>query len=123
VRPFITLSFIAALLSAFAQTTAYAQAMHDPMRPPSVAAGVDSAAVPSGRLQGVLTSPQRKLAVIDGQVVPLGGPVRDAKLAGVSDSAAVLRKNGERDVLLMHPNIEKKPAAIEKKPAARRESP
>jgi len=78
------------------------------MRPPGVSAGA-SAPVASG-LQVVLLSTQRKLAVIDGSVVPLGAPVRDATLSGVSDSLAVLKKNGERDVLLMHPNIDKKPA-------------
>jgi hypothetical protein len=41
-------------------------------------------------------------------VVPLGAAVRDGTLAGVSDSVAVVKKNGERDVLLMHPNIDKK---------------
>ncbi|MGH8725933.1 MAG: hypothetical protein ACREU1_13830 [Burkholderiales bacterium] len=78
------------------------------MRPPGVSAGT-SAPVASG-LQAVLLSTQRKLAVIDGSVVPLGAPVRNARLSGVSDSLAVLKKNGGRDVLLMYPNIDKKPA-------------
>jgi hypothetical protein len=85
--------------------------MNDPMRPPgSVSSGIQgsgSAPAASG-LQAVITSPQRKLAVIDGSVVPLGAAVRDGTLAGVSDSVAVVKKNGERDVLLMHPNIDKK---------------
>lgn len=81
------------------------------MRPPGAsAAGSDAAIAGPGQLQAVITSPRRKLAVIDGIVVPLGAAVGDAKLAGVSDSIAVLRKNGDRDVLLMHPNISKKPA-------------
>lgn len=42
--------------------------------------------------------------------MPLGGAVRNGTLAGVSDSLAVLKKNGDRDVLLMHPNIATKPA-------------
>lgn len=79
------------------------------MRPPNATAGAHGAPVASG-LRAVITSPGRKLAVIDGAVVPLGAPVRDATLTGVSDSLAVLQKNGERDVLLMHPNIDKKPA-------------
>jgi MSHA biogenesis protein MshK len=86
--------------------------MNDPMRPPGAAAsasGAQSSVAPAGSgLQAVITSPQRKLAVIDGSVVPLGAAVRDGTLAGVSDSLAVLKKNGERDVLLMHPNIDKK---------------
>jgi len=86
--------------------------MQDPMRPPTGAGvpGAGAAGPASAGLQAVITSPRRKLAVIDGAVVPLGGPVRDATLEGVSDSLAVLKKDGERDVLLMHPNIDKKPA-------------
>jgi len=84
--------------------------MQDPMRP-STASGATGAGAPaSAGLQAVITSSRRKLAVIDGAVVPLGAPVRDATLAGVGDSLVVLEKDGERDVLLMHPNIDKKPA-------------
>lgn len=90
-----------------------AAALDDPMRPPdatpSVSAGRVSAPSANG-LQIVITSPQRKLAVIDGAVVPLGAPVRKATLAGVSDSVAVLRRNGDSDVLLMYPNIDKRPS-------------
>jgi hypothetical protein len=101
----------AALACVLAQGVACAQAMRDPMRP---ADARGSAAVASG-LQAVITSPARKLALIDGEVVPLGATVRDARLSGVSDSLAVLDKDGERDVLRMHPNVDKKPA--QRKPA------
>jgi hypothetical protein len=80
------------------------------MRPPGVSFEPGKASATGSGLQAVITSPNRKLAVIDGKVVPLGAPVRDARLTGVSDSVAVLKKNGTQDVLLMHPNIEKKPA-------------
>ena len=93
---------------ALAQGGARAQALSDPMRPPD-AAGAPARGQASGSgLQAVITSPARKLAVIDGAVVPLGAPVRGATLDGVSDSLAVLKKDGERDVLLMHPQIDKK---------------
>ena len=103
-------------LCAVAQAGARAQSMNDPMRPPDAPGGATAqgrAAAGFG-LQAVITSPQRKLAVIDGLVVPLGSRVRGATLAGVSDSVAVLRKNGERDVLLMHPDIDKRPARRER---------
>jgi hypothetical protein len=89
---------------------AHAQGLSDPMRPPGAGSETSRSSSTGTGLQAVLTSPGRKLALIDGAVVPLGAPVRDARLAGVSDSVAVLRKNGAQDVLLMHPNIEKKPA-------------
>ena len=105
----IALSVAAVVSCAIAQSDARAQSLNDPMRPPT-ASGAGSA-LPSGSgLQAVITSPARKLAVIDGGVVPLGAPVRGGTLENVSDSLAVLKKDGERDVLLMHPQIDKKPA-------------
>ena len=104
-------------LCALAHAGARAQPMNDPMRPPD-APGAESAqarAAAGFGLQAVITSPRRKLAVIDGAVVPVGASVRGARLAAVSDSLAVLRKDGERDVLLMHPEIEKKPARRERR--------
>jgi hypothetical protein len=88
--------------------------MNDPMRPPDAPSAAQGRPASGFGLQAVITSPQRKLAVIDGSVVPLGSRVRGATLAGVSDSVAVLRKNGSRDVLLMHPDIDKKPAKRER---------
>lgn len=79
------------------------------MRPPgTVSPGIQTSASAGRGLQAVITSPQRKLAVIDGSVVPLGANVRDGTLSGISDSVAVVKKNGDRDVLLMHPNIDKR---------------
>jgi hypothetical protein len=106
-RKRIGLSVAIAFACALAHGEASAQAMQDPMRPPGASAAAAGGAT---GLQAVITSPTRKLALIDGAVVPLGETARDATLAGVSDSVAVLDKNGERGVLLMHPNIDKKPA-------------
>ena len=114
-RQIICLSVVAALVCALAQSGARAQAMHDPMRPADTTAGSagSAAAASAPALQAVITSPGRKLAIIDGVVVPLGSAVRGSTLSGVSDSVAVLQKNGSRDVLLMHPDIEKKPSRRE----------
>jgi MSHA biogenesis protein MshK len=93
--------------------------MSDPMRPPGASADSDQvAATATGAgLQAVVISPSRKLAVIDGEVVPLGAPVREGTLTGLSDSSAVLKKKGsERDVLLMHPNIDKRPSRKSEEP-------
>jgi hypothetical protein len=106
-RVLIFLSLAGALSCAFAQP------MSDPMRPPGASAGPDNTAatVPSAGLQAVVISPSRSLAVIDGAVVPLGTAVREGTLSGLSDSSAVVKKKGsERDVLLMHPNIDKRPS-------------
>lgn len=107
---------VLASLCAFAQDGVRAQGMSDPMQPPGAIGGVaDARSAPKpGGLQVVITSPKRSLAVIDGVVVPLGSPVRNARLSSVSDSVAVLRKDGESDVLLMHPEIDKKPSRRER---------
>lgn len=102
---------IAACGAAHAQ--APARILVDPMRPAGMAdtgpsrqgAARDSAA----GVQVILTSAERKLALIDGKVVPLGGAARGGTLVGLSESGAVLDKDGSRDVLLMHPAIDKKP--------------
>lgn len=85
--------------------------MRDPMRPANMAedAPAGRGAVADTGVQVILTSPERKLAVIDGKVVPLGGDARGGKLVGLSESGAVLSKDGSRDVILMHPAIDKKP--------------
>ena len=93
-----------------------AQALVDPMQPPAAIAAPGSAPAAANRLQGIVTSPGRKLALIDGTVVPLGGAVRDGTLSGISDSAAVVKKNREHGVLLMHPEVDKRPARRQEEP-------
>lgn len=91
----------------------HAQSLDDPMRPSGGSSSVEgssaaSAARTPSHLQGVLTSPTRRLALIDGAVVPLGSAIGGAKLAGVGDSHAVLHKDRVQEVLLLHPGVEKK---------------
>lgn len=92
---------------------ANAQSLDDPMRPSGTAPAVEglggsaTARAPT-HLQGVLTSPTRRLALIDGAIVPLGSVIGGAKLAGVGDSHAVLHRERSQEVLLLHPGIEKK---------------
>jgi hypothetical protein len=113
VRPLVV-SLAVGCLCAFAQAGARAQVMNDPMQPPGAFGGSSNTPVAKGGLQAVITSPDRSLALIDGVVVPLGAAVKNGTLSSVSDSLVVLRKNGERDVLLMHPEIDKRPARRER---------
>ncbi len=103
------------LIALAAPVAACAQALRDPMRPadaPASRAQTEAAAGPG--VQIVITSPTRQLAVIDGNVVNVGGTARNGTLAAVSDSVVVVNKNGGRDVLLLNPNIDKKPAKRER---------
>lgn len=103
-----------AVTGCVASTCAQAQAsgaLADPMRPPS--AGAFSTAQeegPAGRqLQSVLVSGGRKLAVIDGTMVPLGGMVGEARVVNISENAVTLKTGSEIEVLKMYPTVEKRP--------------
>jgi MSHA biogenesis protein MshK len=105
---------LAALL-VFATAAAGAQTrLADPTRPPTAAADGGEAAPggatakPSLRLQSVLISNTRKLAVIDGQTVPLGGEIGGATLTSVSETGVTLRRGTEIETLKLHPDVEKK---------------
>ena len=84
----------------------------DPTRPPEGVVGAD------GTLQGNgtvgLTSVMlprkggRAAAVIDGQVVPLGGTVRDAKLVSITEGSVVLESGSGKERLFLTPEVEKK---------------
>lgn len=82
----------------------------DPTRPPSAVAeaGVEVAAPAAARLQSVLISPTRRVAVIDGKAVALGGRIGTATLESVTESAAVLRYADRRETLRLMPAVDKR---------------
>lgn len=111
-----------AVATVAAEAGAQAQALTDPTRPPS------ASAIPSGspvaqdeatgtRLQSILLSSGRKVAVINGVMVPLGGMVGEARLIRITETQVVLKKGEETEVLKMYPGIDKRPV---KRVAARR---
>jgi len=91
-----------------------AQSLADPMRPfeASDYEPAQAGAALASSLQGVLTSPGRKFALINGVAVPIGGVSREGKLLELTESSAVLLKDGQREVLRMYPRIEKKPIRV-----------
>lgn len=101
------------LLAALAATplaSAWAQ-VSDPTAPPaalrqSAQRGAGTAAAPqpaAPRLQSVLVSPQRRVAVIDGETVRLGQKHRGAVLARVSPTEVELVRGNQREVLKLYP--------------------
>ncbi len=92
---------------------AAAQALSDPMRPPAFSPS-DREALPEAgtpgkpRLQSVLISAGRSVAVINGQTIPLGGRYGDATLVAVTETSAVLKRGGARETLKLFPDTEKK---------------
>lgn len=87
--------------------TAWAQSLPDPTRPPTMpqqaAPGATSSPVAAGPvLQSVLVSRRpggRKVAVIDGEPVALGGTFHGAVLVRVSENEVELRRGNQRQVL------------------------
>ena len=52
----------------------------------------------------------RKLAVIDGLTVPLGGMVGGARLVRITETEVSLKTGNETEVLKLFPGIDKKPS-------------
>lgn len=97
---------LATLVSAAAQAAPFA----DPTRPPSVSAeaGPGGQAVSGPRLESVLIAPNRRIAVISGQAVTLGGKVGEARVVRISESEVVLQNGDQRETLRLFPDVEKK---------------
>ncbi|MBI2306802.1 MAG: hypothetical protein HYU78_05815 [Rhodocyclales bacterium] len=93
----------------------------DPTRPPAGIADADgaSAAASNGLMAVMLPRKGKPAAVIDGQLVPLGGTVRGARLVKITENFVVLEGEQGREQLYLTPDIEKK--AIMRKTAPRRQ--
>ena len=96
--------------------TATAQVLTDPTRPPGALAQTAEAAGAVGGpvLQSVMLSPERKVAVISGEMVVLGGRYGASRLVRLTESEAVLKNGAETTVLRMYPLVEKNIAGTKK---------
>lgn len=104
------------LLAGMATGVHAAENLPDPTRPPDVYSGagesLEIAASPVVELQTIILSSTRKVAVISGQAVALGGKFGDARLIKLTPSEAVLRSENGLMVLKLLPEVEKKMRAI-----------
>lgn len=101
---------------------AAAQGVADPTRPPGAVAEslADGGGYSGPVLQSVMLSPSRKVAVISGEMVALGGRFGGARLVKLTESEAVLRNGADVTVLRLHPQVNKKPVKgeVQKKKSA-----
>lgn len=88
--------------------------LSDPMAPPGAAAPGDSAqpgvrnGTPS-ELQGIVSGPGRRLALINGAVVQVGETIPgDGELLNVGRDSATVRSNDKSRLLRLHPDVVKK---------------
>lgn len=111
--------FCGMAMAVVAMGGAQAQALTDPTRPPASLPGSPAAQeeATGTQLQSILLSGSRKVAVINGAMVPLGGMVGEARVVRITETQVVLKKGEETEVLSMYPGIDKRPV---KRPAARR---
>lgn len=102
------LSILLALICvAVASTPASAQALRDPTRPPGAGAkGTSQKPESSGwRLQSVLISPERRYAIINGEVVAVGGAVSGAQLLAVAPEQVTLRTGAGVRIVQLYPDV------------------
>lgn len=91
---------------------AAAQALRDPTRPPIIFGRTgDGGVVSRGRdtewvLQSVLLSPERRYAIINGQVLSLGGSVAGAELVAIREGEVTLRAGGALRTVRMFPDVD-----------------
>ena len=107
------------LVLAPAIAAAQAQIETDPTRPPAVVtAEVPQGAAPANQLQSVVISPTRRAAIINGQVVELGGKYGDAVLMRVAENEVVLKSGDSQQVLKLHPSVDMKYQVAQAEPLA-----
>ncbi len=96
---------------------ALGQAVPDPtLLPAGLAAAAVPGAVSASPLQSIILSGGRKLAVIGGQTVALGGTYGDARLVSISPTQVVLRNGTSEEVLTMYQGIRKTPSVTNAEP-------
>jgi MSHA biogenesis protein MshK len=101
------------LLSIFSVSPCIAaEFLPDPTRPPASLGLVqegNTQALPSGPvLQSVLISPGRKMAIISGQMVMVGGKFGDAKIVNITEGQVTLSSGNNVHTLKLFPNMEKR---------------
>ncbi len=90
---------------------AAAQGMSDPTRPPGgLADAVEAVGSGGPVLQSVMLSPSRKVAVISGEMVVLGGRYGSSRLVRLTETEAVLKNGADVTVLRLHPQVIKRTA-------------
>lgn len=106
------------LLLLGATSAAFAQrgTLVDPTRPPMVAlesAEAESAKPAGPRLQSVLISPSRRVAVISGSTVVQGGRYGSATVAEITEGSVLLRYTDRRETLHLISGVVKRERRIE----------
>jgi MSHA biogenesis protein MshK len=104
------------LLGISAASLAHAAPFADPTRPPNSLGEEGAAATPAGpRLESVLIAPDRRLAVISGQQVRLGGKYGEGQVVRITETEVVIRNGEATETLRLLPEAQKRPARSDKR--------
>jgi MSHA biogenesis protein MshK len=97
---------------------AAAQALRDPTRPPVVFGRTGDGGI-MGRsrdaewvLQSVLLSPERRYAIINGELLALGGSVAGAELVAIREGEVTLRTGGALRTVRLFPDVDMHSEAV-----------
>lgn len=103
------ISAVLAVFCAGVASAAVAQALRDPTRPPVAAANIVAGKmqVSGWILQSVLISPERRYAIINGEVVALGGSIAGAELISIAAERVTLRTREGLRVVYLFPDVAK----------------
>ena len=114
-------SILLAVFCLAVASTSVAQALRDPTRPPAAGAkAVAGKAEQSGWiLQSVLISPERRYAIINNEVVPVGGSIAGAELVAIAEERVTLRTREGLRVLHLFPDVTRL-GAVDASPGASR---
>lgn len=97
----------------------HAEQLTDPTRPPASIAVPDAESnVEADKkaigLQSVFISKNHRAAIIDGQMIALGGKLGEATLVEVSESCVVLKTPKGREILTLFPDVKITNAAAQR---------
>ena len=85
-----------------------AAALQDPTAPPAQSA--EGAAAGQGiPLTAIKQVGQRRIAIIGGQEIAVGGRYEGARVVRITESEVVLRRDGETTVHKFYPQVDKRP--------------
>ncbi len=94
-----------------------AENLIDPTRPPvsmgSMAQETDAAFASQSKLQSVLISPGRRVAMVSGKTVRVGDTVGDMRVLKIGESEVVLGSGKSVQTLKLFPALEKRQVAIQ----------
>jgi MSHA biogenesis protein MshK len=103
------------LLGFSAASLAHAAPFADPTRPPNILSEEGVAATSGPRLESVLIAPDRRLAVIGGQQVRLGGKYGEGQVVRITETEVVIRNGDATETLKLLPEAQKQPARSDKR--------